>query len=300
MTIGVLQGRAHSHARRGHNYRRRPQLTDAAPPAGMPVNPTLRMYFIVLFALSTVLWVAGALADDPSAGLPVNLPISAAMFVCPLLAAMAVVYRHSGVTGVRRFVRRALDHRGIQAVWYAPLVLPMPAVFVLAYAVLRGLGRPLPPVDMPLVALPVFAVAYLCSAACEQLGWTALATDLLLRRWDALSAALAVGIVWAVWHVIPYAQAGNGVGWIVWQCVFTVALRVVIVAAYMGTGRSVFAAIVVQATADVGWSLFPNFGSHYDPAVTGAVLVLVAGAVTLAWGRTLAPRGARRTLTHEP
>lgn len=275
-----------------------PGLTEAAPPAGMPTSATLRMYLVLLFGLSSVFWVAAALADDPSAGLPVNLPISAAMFVCPLLAAVAVVYRHRGVAGVRRFVRRALDHRRIRTIWYVPLILTMPAVTALAYAMLRGLGRPLPPVDMPLAALPAFAVAYLCSAACEQLGWTALATDLLLRRWDALTAALTVGVVWAVWHVIPYAQAGNDAGWIVWQCVFTVALRVVIVAAYVSTGRSVFAAIVVQATADVSWSLFPNFGSHYDPAVTGALLVLVAGAVTVGWGRTLAPAGPPEDTAH--
>lgn len=215
----------------------------------MPVSSTLRMYVIVLVALSTVFW---------------------------------------GVGGVRRFVRRALDCRRIRSIWYLPLILLMPAVTVLAYVVMRGLARPLPPVDMPLAALPVFSVVYLCSAACEQLGWTALVTDLLLRRWDALSAALAVGIMWAVWHIIPYARAGNGAAWIVWQCVFTV----VIVSAYMATRRSVFATIVVHATDDVSWSLFPNFGSHYDPAVTGVILVIVAVAITLGWGRrTLAPPG---------
>ena len=97
--------------------------------------------------------------------------------------------------------------------------------------------------------------------------------------------------MWAVWHVIPNAQAGNDAGWIVWQCMFTIALRVVIVAANVSTQRVVFAAIVVQATADVSWSLFPNFGSHYDPAVTGVILMLLAGAVTFAWGRRLAPPG---------
>lgn len=35
---------------------------------------------------------------------------------------------------------------------------------------------------------------------------------------------------------------------------------------------------------NTGSSLFPNEGSHYDPAVTAPIAALVAAAVTWLWG----------------
>lgn len=55
------------------------------------------------------------------------------------------------------------------------------------------------------------------------------------------------------------------------------------------TGRTLAAEIVVQASADLSWSLLPNFGSHYDPAVSGTLLALLASLIALTWGRELAP-----------
>jgi len=42
---------------------------------------------------------------------------------------------------------------------------------------------------------------------------------------------------------------------------------------------------------NVAGSSFPNFGSHYDPVVTGAIAAAVAAVVVAAWGpATLARR----------
>jgi hypothetical protein len=63
----------------------------------------------------------------------------------------------------------------------------------------------------------------------------------------------------------------------------------VIVWIYNNAGKSVFAAILVHDMDDVSWSLFPNDGSHYDPAVTGVITAVIAVIVTYLWGaRTLA------------
>ena len=60
------------------------------------------------------------------------------------------------------------------------------------------------------------------------------------------------------------------------------ALRAVLTWIYNGTGPSVVAVVVCQASSNVAWSLFPNHGSHLDPVVAG---VLAAAAATV-----LAPR----------
>lgn len=271
-------------------------ITDPAARSSGTADRVLPFVALVV-AGSVPFWAAGAITADPSLGLPVNLPVSALMVICPLGAAIGLTWRDRGVAGVRRLLRRALDVRRIRPRWlYVPILGLLPAVAMCAYVVQRAVGQPVPAPIIPLGATVGFSIAYLISTACEQLGWTAYATDALLERHGALTAALTVGVIWALWHVIPYVQAGRSAGWIFWQCLFTVALRVVIVSAYLATGRSVAAAILVHTSADLSWSLFPVFGSHYDPVVTGVVLTAVAVTITVLWGRrTLTPSSAAHT-----
>lgn len=263
-----------------------------------PITPAHDVLpFIGLTAAASVpFWVAGATVADPSLGLPVNLPVSALMVVCPLAAGAALTYREGGIDGVARLLRRAVDLRRVRPRWlYAPIVGLVPAVAVCSYAAQRLLGHQIPAPSIPLGSATGFAVLYLLSTACEQLGWTAYATDAMLERRDALTSALVIGTVWAAWHVLPYVQAGRSTAWIFSQSLFTVALRVALTSAYLATDRSVAATILMQTSADLSWSLYPRFGSHYDPVMTGAMLSAVAVAITLAWGRrTLAPHGRGR------
>ncbi len=69
----------------------------------------------------------------------------------------------------------------------------------------------------------------------------------------------------------------------------TVAQRVLLVWIYNNTGKSVFAATLFHAMSNLGWQLFPDHGSHYDPRLTGPILAVAAACVTALWGpRTLA------------
>jgi hypothetical protein len=113
-------------------------------------------------------------------------------------------------------------------------------------------------------------------------------------RWNALQASLLLGPVWAVWHVVPLGQVGRSPGWIAWWCLFAVALRVLIVWIYNNTGKSVFAAALCHAIANLSWQLFPNYGSHWDPRITGLITAFAAVIVTVMWGpqRFARPRNA--------
>ena len=58
---------------------------------------------------------------------------------------------------------------------------------------------------------------------------------------------------------------------------------------YNNTGRSVFATALFHAMGNVSTFLFPNYGSHYDPRITGPIIAFAAAIVTAVWGpRTLA------------
>jgi uncharacterized protein len=111
----------------------------------------------------------------------------------------------------------------------------------------------------------------------------------LQDRWGALKASLLLGAVGAIWHVVPLIQAHHGPDRIAWKGLETLAARVLIVWLYNNTDRCLFAAVLFHALSNVGVSLFPNGGSHYDPAVARVLTAVAAGAVTFLWGaRSLA------------
>ena len=160
---------------------------------------------------------------------------------------------------------------------------------LLSYEVMRLLGRPLPEPQIPFLAIPIFFLVFFIGAIGEEVGWSGYAIDPLQGRWGALQASLILGSVWAIWHVVPYIQAHNAPAWIAWQCLGTVGSRVIIVWLYNNTGKSVFVAILYHAMLNVSEFLFPNYGSHYDPAITGIIIIITAAIVTFFWGaKTLA------------
>jgi membrane protease YdiL (CAAX protease family) len=239
------------------------------------------------------LWLLGTFTEQGLLkDLGVNLPFSALVFICPLIAATLLVYCEEGLPGVRRLLRRVVDYRGVRPRrWYLPILLVMPALYALSYGIMRLLGVPLPAPQQAPLTLPLLFVLFSFSAACEEAGWSGYALDPLQARWGALGAALVVGIAWAAMHVVPDLQGHHTWTWIAGQRFFSVALRVLIVWLYNNTGKCVFAAVLAHAMDNVSvFTLFPNDGgSHYIPAITAALTAIAAAIVTFLWGpRTLA------------
>lgn len=238
-------------------------------------------FFGLVFLLSIPFWAAGALT---SRQLLPALPISALGFIVPVLAAAILVYRQEGRAGVTALLRRALDvHRIAHKVWLIPLFLLEPLIKTAAYLIQRLAGTPVP---APQIA-PVYALALLggffIAALGEELGWSGYAIDPLQERFGALRASLIIGVVWAVWHFIPLAQAQRSAGFIAWWSLETVALRVIITWFYNHAGRSVFVAAIYHAMVNLTWQLYPVSGSFYDPRVTGLVTALAAVLLVILW-----------------
>lgn len=248
-------------------------------------------FIIVVFVLSVPIWFIGPLVERIlSAGIPVNLPVSSLMGFCPMIAALIMVRRENGSAGVKALLKRTFDFRRIQnRVWYLPIVLLMPFIMVLEFGLLNLMGRPMPDPRVPILEIPIFFLLFFIEAIGEQLGWSGYATDPLQERWSALGAALFLGLVWAVWHIIPFIQAHHPAAWIVGQCSTQVVLRVLTAWIYNNTGKSVFATIIFHAMSNVSELLFPNYGSYYDPFLTAILFAVAAATVTLLWGpKTLA------------
>jgi membrane protease YdiL (CAAX protease family) len=244
-------------------------------------------FFLLVFALSSPLWVIGALT--PIQLLP-GLPVSSLMAFCPMIAASILVYREDKTAGVTELLKRSFDCRRIgKKTWYIPTVFLMPGIAALAYGLMRLVRLPLSIPEFPrLEALLIFPTAFIAALG-EELGWSGYVIDPMQDRLNVLQASLLLGLIGAAWHFVPLVQADRSPSWIAWQCLNIAVTRVLLVWLYNNTGKSVFAAAVCHATVNVSWLLFPNYGSHYDPRITGLITVFAAVLVTVIWGpRTLA------------
>lgn len=235
----------------------------------------LGLFLWLVFAISVPFWLLGAFSE---AMLLPHLPLSALMAACPGLVALALVWRWDGEKGARALLARLWDWRRIPGLgWGAALVLCMPVLLALAWGLMWLAGAPLPDkVRIDFSALPVLLLLFAAGAVGEELGWSAFALDRMRRRWGTLSAALILGLVWTLWHVVPFLQTGRAADWIVWHCLVTLATRVVMIWFCVNTGRSVFGQVLFHTMSNVAYFMFPNGGSHYSAAVFAPVITAMA------------------------
>lgn len=257
-------------------------------PAGLTRRSPLT-FFLLVFALAIPFLVIGAVTGIQL--LP-GLPVAALTAVCPATAALILAHRDDGAAGAKALLKRAFDYKRItENIWYAPILLLMPGVMVLSFAVMRWSGTPAPAPQIAIGPALILCVVFFTSATAEELGWSGYVIDPMQNQWGALPASIVVGLGWAVFHYVALLEAHRSPEWIAWWSLWTVALRVIIVWLYNNTGKSVFAAALFHTTINVTWQLFPIQGSFFDPRITGAITAFVAAVVIIVWGpRTLVRR----------
>ncbi len=244
-----------------------------------PIN--VWIFFLLVLILSIPFYMLGFLPDDAWRRLiPINLPISAFAIVIPPAAAMIMVYTENGASGIRSLFARVFDYRRTtNMIWYIPAVFIFPCILTISYIIMLILGMPLPEPKIVLMEIPIFFVVFFIGAVCEEIGWSGYAIDRLKDKWGAVGGALIIGVIWAVWHIIPYIQTDHTTTWVVWHTILTIIERIIYVWIYYNAGQSVFAVIITHAMNNVAFFLFPNHGSHYSPFITmwitSAVLILI-------------------------
>ncbi len=244
------------------------------------------IFFLLVFMLSVPFWLIGAITGQflPKE-IPIKLPISSLMAFNPLIAAVILAYREDGSDGVKELLKRSVDYRRIKRKsWYVPIVCFMPITMVVEFGLMDLMGASLPDPQVPILMVPVLFVVFFVAAVGEEVGWQGYAIDRLQDRWNALEASLILGIVWAIWHIVPFMQSHRTLPWIAWQCLGTIVARILIVWLYNCTGKSVFATVLYHAMSNVSVFLFPNYGSHYDPFITWLITAFTAAIVIFVWG----------------
>lgn len=238
-------------------------------------------YFILVILLSIPFWLLGALFDLTKY-IPIQLPISALMFFCPMLAAFILTSKNGEKGDLKLLLNRIFDFNKIRNKWWLLLaILLIPALMYLTYLIMILFHVDMPKPEIKLSTTLIFAFLFFIGSIGEETGWTGFVTGPLQQRFGALNASILLGTVWAVWHIIPYIQTHRNATWIVWQCLGTVALRIIMVWIYNNSNKSLFAVIVCHTSINMSENLFPYNGSHYNPFYFGIILIITAAIVSI-------------------
>ncbi|WP_373551166.1 CPBP family intramembrane glutamic endopeptidase [Haliscomenobacter sp.] len=250
-----------------------------------PENKSAIKFFLLVLLLSIPFWILAAFTRDLTKILPIKLPISALMTFCPMLAAIILVYRARKTQGVKELLQRAFDYKRIKdKKWYLPIVFLIPCIAALSYGYMKLTGVVPTEPKISFLAVVIFFFVYFIGAIGEELGWSGYVIDPLQNRYGALKASILLGLLWALWHIIPWSQAHQTPVWIIWQSIGTIFLRVIMVWIFNNTGKSVFAMVLFHTMMNISPYLIPNYGAHYDPFVFSVLLGITAIAITYFWG----------------
>lgn len=247
-------------------------------------SPSAWAFFGMVMALSLPFYALAA----TKLALPFapSFPVSAVMVVVPLAAAFLLVYRQGGHLATARFLRLATDARCLrQTTWVLAAIFIMPIAFALTAGALWLLGDAGPALQLaPLGLILAGFVLIILGAACEEIGWQGYAWPGLKRRHSALQAALIIGAVWALWHVIPFALVGRNAGWILWHSLAMVLMRVIIAWLFVNTAGGMPVAVLFHAMSNAVWVIFTDYAVHYDPLILCLLLLCPVGLILRFWG----------------
>jgi membrane protease YdiL (CAAX protease family) len=188
---------------------------------------------------------------------------------------------------IREWLRSNLRVR-LPARWYA-YALVLPPLFIVAaglvHATLFGARIDLGAIN-PLWFYPIaVVVVFFVGGGQEELGWRAFALPALQDRFSALTASLAVGMVWAVWHLPLFLLPGSGqsdlpIGPYV---VAVLAISIVLAWLYNASG-SVLVPMLFHGGINPIAAYFPTGGIDAVGTLTGYgsyALVLLGAVVVL-------------------
>jgi uncharacterized protein len=202
----------------------------------------LAAFFVLAYALSWWAWVWYRL--DPG---HVDAPI---LPVGPFLAALLLLAVVGGRPALRAWFAKIVDWR-VRPVWYAVVLLVPPALTFGAVALHLAAGGVLVP-DRVVPGAGAVAVQFLFVLVWIGLGeepaWRGYALPRLMAGRSALTAALVLGVLHALWHLplfgVEYHLDGNALPW----AITVVAVSVVVAWVWVHTGGSLLLPMLLHAS----------------------------------------------------
>ncbi len=256
-------------------------------------------YFVLAYAISWVIEIPIALSAQDIISSEVAREVHYLASFGPFLAAVIVASFAEGWPGVRMLFGGLTKWR--VGLGYALFAIGLPlALFAFAVVVSRVTQGAWPDLGMlgeadylpRLGVLPVLGLWLLTFGLGEELGWRGFALPRLQARRSAYSAALTLGVLWALWHAPAffYRDTYMAMGLLVVPMVLVsvTSASVVITWLYNGTRGSLLMVVLFHALFD--FFSVSEAGGEGAPIVMSAIIVFWAVRVVKVYGpANLAP-----------
>lgn len=232
----------------------------------------------VFFALVLLLSSPFYLLNLFSIPTPLGLPPSFVMIIVPAIVALWLNHseKHSAVGLIQPFCPQCNSLLGLSlAVGLIPaLMLGMVCVShntegtTAVVSSTAGFG------------LVAALLQYFVGTIPEEIGWTSYATKPLQDRFGLLTSGLLIGLVWEIWHIIPFWQQGHTLSWIVPHVFASIGIRVLMGYLFVYAGYALLPALLVHTMFNFVPELLPNGYSDYHPLAFMPFVWLAVAIVT--------------------
>lgn len=260
-------------------------------------------FFALTFGYAWTLWLPFMLARigivKPSATLAALMtPAVSLGGFAPLLAAVTLIARQAGWSGVRQHLRQGFDLR-VKGIYLAlALLLPL-AITAATHYIANGTGiesvpRTLFPENWPvpplLLGIPYFVVTLFVGGGQEEFGWRGYAQEPLQQRFGVVWGSIVLGTVWGVWHLPLWIIPGEGHAYYPFLAflLYTTSTSVIMAWLYNASGKKLVTAWFMHAMGNVAVPLFPVLIAENVPQpaywLWAALNALVALSLTI-WFR---------------
>jgi hypothetical protein len=192
----------------------------------------------------------------------------------PAIAALALVARHTGFAGLKRYLSRLLLWRCSPA-WWIFLILGIPMLFVVGALLKGGLFAAMPSFTSFRSVLAALAFAAI-KGPVEEFGWRGLALPLLQRKMAPVWASLVLGVIWGLWHLPAFLVGGTQQSAWAFTPFFigAVALSVIVTAMFNSSGGSILLPVIFHfQLINPLWPDAQPFDTY--PVVAASILVFV-------------------------
>jgi membrane protease YdiL (CAAX protease family) len=174
-------------------------------------SAALGYFFLLAFGLAWSIFVLFVVATDWVVSTFGEISGSHPLFIlavyAPAIAALLLVGLQAGAKGVVRFLSRLLLWRA-SPWWYAFLVIGFPVVSFVGAAIKGNAGSAPMFTGSVSTLLPMIGFMLILGPV-EEIGWRGFALPILQRHLVPFWAGVALGAVWAVWHLPAFFLGGT-------------------------------------------------------------------------------------------
>ena len=238
------------------------------------INKELSLFLLITIVWSWLLWIPEIIW---------NIRLYLAPFG-PLVAAFLLTYLYNKKPGVIQLIKKGLDYR-FKKIWYLIIFLLMPIIAGLSLLIVYFIGSSNANINVvynPVVIIGnFFYILFLGGPLQEEFGWRGYALPRLLKKYNALTASIILGVIWSIWH-LPLnfiSQAGLQyqamASYIISSMILMVFVSILFTWIYINTGGSIFAVLMLHTMLNLSiYVIFPIFELELGPPIfMGLILI---------------------------